>query len=85
MLEVRVEAALRGDHGVASVVTETRLLPADGADLGHRPGSVANGRFGYASPVSIPLFLIVVAIAWALIVAFIFALELAGTAGIGFG
>src|SRR5439155_9221258 len=32
-LEVRVEAALRRHHRVAPVVTERRLLPADGADL----------------------------------------------------
>src|SRR5689334_21825802 len=42
-LQVRVEAALRGDHRVAPVVTEARLLPADGANLGHRPRSVAEG------------------------------------------
>src|SRR5690348_11534329 len=35
-LEVRVEAPLGGDHRVASVVPEARLLPADCADLGHR-------------------------------------------------
>src|SRR6266545_7659265 len=40
-LEVRVEAALRGHHRVAPVVAETRLLPADCADLGHRSASVA--------------------------------------------
>src|SRR5271169_247545 len=40
-LQVRVEAALGGDHRVAPVITEARLLPADGADLGHRRGSVA--------------------------------------------
>src|SRR5262249_25293249 len=41
-LEVRVEAALRRDHGMAPAVAETRLLPADGADLRHeRPRSVA--------------------------------------------
>src|SRR5919204_2556058 len=40
-LEVRVEAALRGHHRMAPVVTETRLLPADCTDLRHRAGSVA--------------------------------------------
>src|SRR5215212_6409605 len=44
-LEVRVEAALRGHHRVAPVVTEARFLPANGADLGHRPGSVAKRRY----------------------------------------
>src|SRR5436309_14746494 len=43
LLEVRVEAALRGHHRMAPVVTETRLLSANGADLGHRPRMVANG------------------------------------------
>src|SRR5580765_7368064 len=41
-LEVRVEAALRGHHGVAPVVTEAGLLPADCADLGPRPGCLAD-------------------------------------------
>src|ERR671935_157283 len=40
-LEVRVEAPLRGHHRVAPVVAEARLLPADCADLRHRPSSVA--------------------------------------------
>jgi hypothetical protein len=34
-LEIRVEAAFRGHHRVASVVAETGLLPTDCADLGH--------------------------------------------------
>src|SRR4029079_113103 len=34
-LQVRVEAPLRGNHRMAPVVTERRLLPADCADLGH--------------------------------------------------
>src|SRR3954452_24877937 len=34
-LEVRVEAALRGDHRVAPVVPEAGLLPADCAHLRH--------------------------------------------------
>ena len=34
-LEVRVEAALGGDHRVAPVVAEAGLLPTDCADLGH--------------------------------------------------
>jgi hypothetical protein len=42
-LEVRVEAAFRGHHRMTPVVAEARLLSADGADLGHRRGSVANG------------------------------------------
>src|SRR5579885_863417 len=41
VLQVRVEAPLRGDHGVAPVVPEARLLPANGANLGHRRRSVA--------------------------------------------
>src|SRR5436305_15159240 len=41
-LEVRVEAALRGDHRMAPVVTEAGLLPANGADLGH-PGRDGSG------------------------------------------
>src|SRR5256885_10292655 len=44
LLEVRVETALRGYHRMAPVVTETRLLSANGADLGHRPRMVANRR-----------------------------------------
>jgi hypothetical protein len=40
-LEVRVEAAPRGDHRMAPVVAETGLLPTDCADLGHRRASVA--------------------------------------------
>src|SRR6266404_3282859 len=44
VLEVRVEAPLRGDHGVAPVVPEPGLLPADGADLRHRRASVATTR-----------------------------------------
>src|SRR6058998_3306710 len=43
-LEVRVEAALRGHHRVTPVVAEARLLPANGANLGHRPGSVAAAK-----------------------------------------
>src|SRR5215208_4477291 len=34
-LEVRVEAPLRRHHRVRPVVAERRLLPANGADLGH--------------------------------------------------
>jgi len=34
-LKVRLEAPLRGDHGVAPVVAEAGFLAADGADLGH--------------------------------------------------
>ena len=41
-LEVGIEASLRGHHRVAPVVTEGRLLPADGADLGHGRGIVAS-------------------------------------------
>ncbi len=41
-LEVRIEASLRRHHRVAPVVPEGRLLPADGADLGHRGGSLAS-------------------------------------------
>src|SRR5439155_18351883 len=40
-LEVRVEAPLGGDHRVAPVVAEARLLPTDCADLAHRRRSVA--------------------------------------------
>src|SRR4051812_30932053 len=40
-LEVRIEAALGSHHRMAPVVTEARLLPANCADLGHRPSSVA--------------------------------------------
>jgi hypothetical protein len=60
-------------------VTEARFLPANGADLGHRSGSVADGPFGHTAAVSIPVLLIVLAVSAALIYAFIFALELAGT------
>src|SRR4051794_38316642 len=45
-LEIRVEAPLRGDHRMAPVVTETGLLPADCADLGHRGRMVAEGAGG---------------------------------------
>src|SRR5260370_1763556 len=40
-LEVRVEAPLRGDHRMAPVITETRLLSTDCADPRHRGGMVA--------------------------------------------
>src|SRR6266516_4107259 len=40
-LQVRVEAALGGDHRMAPVVAEAGLLAANGADLGHRRRSVA--------------------------------------------
>src|SRR5581483_597441 len=44
VLQVRVEAALCGDHRMAPVVPEARLLPANGANLRHRRGSVAATR-----------------------------------------
>ncbi len=66
-------------------MTEARFLPANGADLGHRPGSVANEALGHTAAVSIPVLLIVIAVAWALIYAFIVALELAGTGGLVIG
>ena len=42
-LEVRIEAALRGHHGVAAAVPERRFLPAHCTDLRHGRGSLADG------------------------------------------
>src|SRR5262249_55430670 len=46
-LQVGVEAPLRRPHRVAPVVTERRLLPADGADLRH---AAANGSGRQSEP-----------------------------------
>src|SRR6188508_371396 len=42
-LQVRVEAALRGDHGVRPVVASRGLLPADGTDSGHAAAECSTG------------------------------------------
>src|SRR5712671_5478838 len=51
-LEVRVPAALRGDHRVRAMVAEGRLLPTDCADLRHCGGQCSGGSQALALALS---------------------------------